>query len=353
MDIGESATVTIHANYTGGSTKPLVNTATADPAKVDPQPPDDTHEDETSLENNTATAKNSVGTSGIDLVVSKIVDQPDPVAIGQKLTYTIVVVNGGTDDTASTGHDVVVRLDVPQTGVVFLSTAGSNGFNCDGSNVSTNHQIICTGHLPGGGDTTINAKFNVVFGAPKKLVLTATVDPNNDIPETDESNNALTEETSVQGDTCPGPPCIDLVAAQLVGSPDPYPDNGTVTMSYVLINVGDTATSLDPDPTHGQVLTTFDMAGAYSGSVTRTVTPTNPSAVISCVTDPLLTTAGSNLFSNCYGNLGPGEGVTITVTFTGVTAPTVSGVGNADPGDLVPEFTNSNNKISQTIKKKM
>jgi uncharacterized repeat protein (TIGR01451 family) len=352
MDVGDSATITIHATYSGGSTVPIVNTATADPAKVDP-PADDTHEDETNTLNNTAIVHNSVGTSGIDLVVSKIVDQPDPVAIGQKLTYTVVVVNGGTEDTATTGHDVVVRLDVPQTGVVFLSTAGSNGFNCDGSNVSSNHQILCTGHLPGGGDTTITAKFNVVFGAPLKLVFTATADPNGDIPETDEGNNTLTEETSVQGDTCPGPPCIDLVAAQLVGSPDPYPDNGTVTMSYVLINVGDTATSLDPDPTHGQVLTTFDMAGAYSGSVTRTVTPTNPSANISCVTDPLLTTAGSNLFSNCYGNLGPGEGVTITVTFSGVTAPTVSGVGNADPGDLVTEFTNSNNKISQTVNKKM
>jgi uncharacterized repeat protein (TIGR01451 family) len=352
MDVGESATITIHASYTGGSTVPLVNSATADPASVDGGA-DDTHEDETSLLNNTATAKNSVGTSGIDLVVSKIIDQPDPVAIGQKLNYTIVVVNGGTNDTSTTGHDVVVRLDVPQTGVVFLSTAGSNGFNCDGSTVSTNHQIICTGSLPGGGDTTITAKFNVVFGAPTALSLTATVDPDNVIPETDEGNNTLTEPTSVQGDTCPGPPCIDLVAAQLIGSPDPYPNNGTVTMSFVVINVGDTATSLDPDPTHGQPLARFDMAGAYSGTATRTVTPTNPSASISCVTDPLLTTAGSNLFSNCYGNLGPGEGVTITVVFTGVTAPTVSGVGTADPDHHVVEFSESNNSISKTVIKQM
>jgi uncharacterized repeat protein (TIGR01451 family) len=352
MNAGDAATITIHANYGGGSSAPIVNTATADPAKVDPQPPDDTHEDETSIANNTATVHNSVGASGIDLVLSKIVDQPDPVAIGQKLNYTVVVVNGGTDDTSTTGHDVVVRLDVPQTGVVFLNTAGSNGFNCDGSNVATNHQILCTGSLPGGGDTTLTASFNVVFGAPTELDLTATVDPNNVISETDEGNNALTEKTSVQGSACPGPPCTDLVAAQLVGSPDPYPANGTVTMSFVLINIGDTATSLDPDPTHGQPLAHFDVAGAYSGTVTRTVTPTNPSANISCVTDPL-TTPGSNLFSNCYGNLGPGEGVTVTVVVTGVTAPTVSAVGTADPNDLVVEFTNSNNVISKTIIKQM
>ena len=108
-----------------------------------------TTDNETEVGNNTAIAKNTVGGSGIDLVLSKIVDNPDPVQNGQNLTYTVVVVNGGTEDTTTTGKDVVVRLDAPQTGLTFLSAAGSNGFNGDAPNA--NKQIICKGALPGGG----------------------------------------------------------------------------------------------------------------------------------------------------------------------------------------------------------
>jgi hypothetical protein len=153
-----------------------------------------------------------------------------------------VVVNGGTEDTAATGHDVVVRLDAPQTGLNFLSAAGSNGFNCDAPNA--NKQVICKGALSGGGDTTITAKYTVTAGAPSDLVMTATVDPDNDIPETIEViNNSKTETTTVFGDAA-RVRRIDLVAAQLIGVPDLYPDHGTVTMSFTLVNIGDTATTL-------------------------------------------------------------------------------------------------------------
>src|SRR4051812_458034 len=342
LDAGASATITIEATYDGGALAPLVNQAKAELALVDGGE-NDTQENEQNTANNVAFAKNSVGTTGIDLVVSKIVDLPDPVALGQKLTYTVIAVNGGTEDSTTTGQEVVVRLDVPATGVVFLSVGGSNGFNCDPPNAS--HQIVCKGDLPAGGDTTITAKFNVVAGAPPDLILTATVDPAGVIGETDEGNNTLTETTTGAGDAGPRPPCTDLVAAQLVGSPDPYPNNGTVTMSYVLINVGDTATSLDPSPGGGQPLTFFDVAGEHTG-FTRTITPTNPATVVTC-TDAL--NNSSALLSNCYGNLGPGEGVTITVTFTGVTSPTVSANGKADPGNFVIEFIESNNSISKTV----
>jgi hypothetical protein len=111
------------------------------------------------------------------------------------------------------------------------------------------------------------------------------------------------------------------------------------------VNVGDTSTSLDPNPGGGQPLAFFDVSGAHTGA-TRTVTPTNPAATITC-TD--FSNTPSALLSNCYGNLGPGEGVTITVVFTGVTAPTVSATGTADPSDLVVEFLNSNNVVTKTV----
>src|SRR4051812_4187111 len=346
LPIGASATVTIHAIYDGGATAPIVNEAKADPATIagGPDPNSDPiKENEQNLANNVAFAKNSVGTSGVDLVVSKIVDLPDPVSPGQKLTYTVVVLNGGTEDTTATGQQVVVRLDVPPTGLTFLSAAGSNGFNCDPPNAS--HQIICKGDLLADGDTTITAKFMVVAGAPPDLVLTATVDPALAIAETDEGNNTLTETTTVAGDACPGPPCIDLVAAQLVGTPDPYVNNGSVTMSFILINTGDTGTSLDPSTSGGEPLLSFDVAGTHSVPATYTATPTNAASPISCTK---IETAAAVL-SQCFGNLGPGEGVTVTVTFDGVTSPTVTAKGTGDSNGKQPEFLETNNSISKTV----
>ena len=350
MAPGESATITIHATYDGGATEPIVNTATVPgPVHADPEPDlsDDnrTTDNESEVGNNTGTAKNTVGGSGIDLVLSKIIDNPDPVQNGQNLTYTIVVVNGGTEDTATTNHDVVVRLDAPQTGLNFLSAAGSNGFNCDAPNA--NKQVICKGALPGGGDTTITAKYTVTAGAPSDLVMKATVDPDNDIIETVEViNNTKTEVTTVFGDACPGPPCIDLVASQLIGVPDPYPNNGKVTMSFTLTNIGDTPTSLDPTVDGPDKLLTFDVFGDHT-THTVTVTPT--------VTDAVKCTAGTEnnttVQLNCFGNLGAGQGVTITVVFDGVTSDTVKGVGKGDPDNKVMEFLNSNNNITLIINK--
>jgi uncharacterized repeat protein (TIGR01451 family) len=352
LEPGASATITIHATYDGGATAPLVNTATVlSPVLVDPAP-DATHEDETVTDNNTAIAKNTVGGTGIDLVLSTIVDNPDPVQKGQTLTYTVVVVNGGAEDTTTTGKQVKVRLDVPQTGLSFLSVGGSNGFICDPPDV--NHKIFCTGDLPAGGDTTITAKFTVVAGAPSALSLSATVDPDNEIPETIEViNNTATQPTTVFGEACPGIPCIDLVAAQLIGKPDPYPNNGTVTMSFTLINIGNSSTSLDPSPAGGEPLAFFDVHGTHTLGATRTVTPTVPGAV-TCVNNTAETTGA--LLTDCFGNLGPGEAVTITVVFTGVTSATVKGEGRADPFNLVPEFVDNfdvptNNNIVLIINK--
>jgi hypothetical protein len=244
---------------------------------------------------------------------------------------------------------VVVRLDVPPTGLQFLSAAGSNGFNCQSPNL--NHQIICKGDLPGGGDTTITAQFIVVAGAPEDLVMTTKVDPGGLITETDEGNNEHVETTTVAGSACPGPPCVDLVAAQLVGSPDPYPNNGTVTMEFVLVNVGDTGTTLDPATDHGEPLLLFNVAGTHNAAQTTfTATPTNPGSPVTCVKPLLQPETNAALFLQCFGNLGPGEGVKVTVVFKDVTSPSVTGSATADPANKQVEFIEvGNNSIIKTV----
>ena len=57
----------------------------------------------------------------------------------------------------------------------------------------------------------------------------------------------------------------------------------------------------------------------------------------------------ASLLQDCFGNLGPGEGVKVTVTFSGVTSNSMSATGRADPLNLVVEFTNSNNVITRTV----
>ena len=70
------------------------------------------------------------------------------------------------------------------------------------------------------------------------------------------------------------------------------------------------------------------------------MTPTVPGAV-TCK-DHL--NNGGALQTDCFGNLGAGQGVTVTVVFTGVTAATVKGEGTGrsdGQGHGVPGETNN------------
>src|SRR5262249_24865942 len=170
-----------------------------------------------------------------------------------------------------------VRIDLPPTGITFLSAAGSNGFVCSGPNGSP--QLDCVGDLPGGGNTVITVSVIVLQCAPKPLSLTATIDRTNAIPELQEGNNTQTEVTTVApAGTCTASPCIDLVAAQIFGTPDPIDNNGTASFNFVIVNVGDTPTALDPDTSHNEPLAFFDVIGAH-----LTSTRVTNNANVTCV----------------------------------------------------------------------
>jgi len=279
-----------------------------------------------------------VGGSGLDLAIASITDNPDPVNRAHQLTYTIVGVNGGT--AAATG--VHIHVDVPPAGVTLIGAEGSNGFNC-GPVVGTT--IDCVGDLPGGESTVITANFTVLLGAPDDLTLTATIDPDNAFTEITKANNAKTEVTTVSGDTCTASPCVDLVAAQLTATPSPVPSGGSVTFNYVIVNVGDSPTDFGmPDPPNPLINPMFfaDVNGAAYTSFTRT--SSNPAITCVDVGTPLV-----NVLSNCAGKLGPGEGVTITITVNGVTGTDITGRLEADPVGIQPEFLETNNLLTKTV----
>ena len=346
--VGDSAQMTIHVTIDGDATLKINNTAKSETAAAADQTAFECSspnvcEDENNSVNDQSTVSTSLSGSsiGVDLSIASITDNPDPATRARALTYTIIAQNNGTEATDPLNRPHV-RIDVPPNGTTFLSAVGSNGFVCSGPDAS--HRVDCVGDLPGGGNTIITVSLIVLQGAPDVLNLTATIDPAGAIDELEEGDNSQAEVTTVApGGTCTLAPCTDLVAAQLFATPDPVDVNGDVEVKFVVVNVGDTPTSLDPSSGGGEPLLYFDVTtnGAKTGS-TRAIS--NPA--VTC-TDAL--NNASALLTNCYGNLGPGEGVTITVKFSGVTGTSILATGTADPTLKVLEFVETNNGASKSI----
>jgi uncharacterized repeat protein (TIGR01451 family) len=113
---GASATVTIVVTPTAAGT--LSNTASVTSSVADPN-----------TGNNSSTTTTSVSGSA-DLSITKT-DSPDPVQVGDHLTYTIMVTNGGPS--SATG---VIVTDTLPGGVAFVSATPSQG-SCSGTSTVT------------------------------------------------------------------------------------------------------------------------------------------------------------------------------------------------------------------------
>ncbi len=338
MDVGQSAQVTILAHVATSAAIPIVNSASAAPALIDTTACSDPLqcEGETALhlENNTATAISAIGSSGFDLAIASVTDNPDPVAPGQGLKYTVVGVNGGTSEAA----DVHIVVDLPTAGVHFDNADGSNGFNCGAPAANS---VDCVGTLPGGGNTTITLNFTTLVSdpLPPDLTLTATIDPGHAFAETNEGNNAKTQVTTVSaGGTCSA--CVDLVASQLKVTPEIAVSGSALTVTFQVVNIGDSPTALNP--ASDRLLSLL----VLSDGTVSSATATSSSPAVTCSVG----SSGANFMRNdCKGNLAPSEGVTITVTTT-VTGSGAFVFGTADPDNLIPlEFNESNNTANQSV----
>jgi uncharacterized repeat protein (TIGR01451 family) len=128
------------------------------------------------------TAKIVVTATSANLSLTKS-DSPDPVVVGDELTYTITVQNGGPDS----AEGVTVSDTLP-AGVTFVSATPSQG-TCSGTST-----VTCTlGTLASPGSATVTIK--VTPTAEGTLSNTATVSSTTADP--DSANNSDTEETVV------------------------------------------------------------------------------------------------------------------------------------------------------------
>jgi uncharacterized repeat protein (TIGR01451 family) len=152
----------------------LRNTATVSAATSDPQ-----------LNNNSATATTTV-TPAADLSIVQT-DVPDPVHLGQTLTYTLSVANGGP----SSATGVAVSDTLPKN-AGFGSVTSSQG-TCTVK--PSKQQVTCSlGTIPNRGNATVT--ITVKPTTKGTIVNTATVsaqeaDPNG-------ANNSATATTTVQ-----------------------------------------------------------------------------------------------------------------------------------------------------------
>ena len=201
---GGSETIDLKV-FAGAVPGTYVNQALVDP---DNQIPEGNETNNTSNENTTV----ALGGGGgfIELHISSLTDAPDPVAPSGVLTYSMTVENTGTDQ----AFNVAVRNFLP-AGTTFLSATGTGGFFC----LHTAGILNCAGgSIPGGSSQSISI---TVFAPtqPGSITNQAIVDPDNAIPEADETNNAAATSTTVQ--LGGGGGFIDLTVDSLTDSPDP------------------------------------------------------------------------------------------------------------------------------------
>lgn len=324
MAAGGSTVVTIEVKVNDGVTAGFSNTA-----KVSGVGPD-----------KTASVTTNVGGAAIDLILSDIADTPDPANVGQNVTYTFTVTNGGT--TASGAFEISAAMNT-MSGLTFVGGSASQGFTCGAVVVDT---VTCSGAgLPASQSTTVKLTYLVTAGSPSTHQLTVKADSGDIVAEASEANNTQTELTSTTGALCTS--CIDLVIGGILDTPDPVSDGATVTYVVTASNAGDVATTGS-----GPVVVQFNLPiGVDYVSASAT-------AGFTCSYDPGFFGIADSV--SCSGDLNPGQGVVVTVETTandaerdfwlGSTTTTLSSNAEIDPGDLFPEgsgsgteFTNANN----------
>lgn len=214
-----------------------------------------------------------------DLTISQT-DSPDPVTVGNPLTYTLTVSNSGT----ANANGITVQYTLPN-GVTFNGTTVANGFTASESGGVV---TFSSGSLNAGSNATLTV--NVTPNSTGTLTSgTAIVDPNNTVAESNENNNTAAAITTTVNNVVVGQaPTIQLDTAtttDLLDANGALSTTGTGAVSSVIGNANDPAKTLgvnfiiaDPDtPVENLTVTvsSSNTAVVPNGSLTLTGTGDN------------------------------------------------------------------------------
>ncbi len=287
---GASATITIIVTPTTAGT--MSNTASVKGSENDPIP-----------NNNSATARSTVNPAA-DLSITKS-GSPNPVTLGNNLTYTIAVSNGPA---AATG---VVVSDTLPASVTFVSASPTQG-SCSqaGGTVTCNLGNMAI-------SATATLTIVVTPTATGTISNTATVRANE--PDANLTNNTATVTTTVNAST-------DLSVTKS-DSPDPVTMRNTLTYTVGVSNGG-------PSPATGVTLT-----DTLPTSVTfRSATPTQGSCSLlgSTVTCPL-------------GSLPRTASATVTIVVIPNSPGTITNTATVSGNEPDPNSANNSASASTTV----
>ncbi len=219
--------------------------------------------------NNTATTSSST-TPSIDLGVT-IADDPDPVFVGQDLTYTVVVRNTGQSDALG-----VVLTDTLPANVSFQSVTVPQTATVTTANNS--QVVVSLGSLASGGSATITIVVRPTTAQPGGSIFTNTAVVAHDPSQTDPqpANDQATQQTTVN-------PLVHITISTQALDPNTLAPVSTVLVrGQLLYQV--TVHNAGPSPATGVVVTSLLPAGVsvVSTSTTPTGLPTvvNQSSVV-------------------------------------------------------------------------
>jgi uncharacterized repeat protein (TIGR01451 family) len=263
------------------------------------------NESDPNLTNNTATAQTTV-TAAADLAVS-ITDNPDPVAVGSALVYTVIVTNNGPS--GATG--VVLTDTLPGT-ATFGSFLVSQGSASQSAGVVTAN----LGDLAKG--ATASLTITVTPTVTGTITDSAGVTANETDPTT--SNNSASVQTLVTGPT-------DLAIA-LTGGPNPVLAGANLTYILNVTNNGP------------------------NGATGVTVTDTLPAGLtlISATTDQGTVSVANGIVTANIGNMLNGAHAIVTIIVQPTTAGTVTDSASVLGHEGDPNPTNNSATVQTTVK---
>ncbi|HLG23226.1 MAG TPA: CARDB domain-containing protein, partial [Candidatus Manganitrophaceae bacterium] len=291
LNPGGAASVSIVVKPTANGT--LSNTADASTGVTDPNGA-----------NNSATANVTVN-SAADLALT-VSDTPDPVRVGNNITYTVTVTNSGPD--------IATNVYVQNR---FSGEAAVLGFGtCLGGNYSPSYLNCGVGSINPGASAT--ATFEVSTNATGTVTNTATTG-SDIVPDPNTANNSVTATTVITGSA-------DL-SLTMTDSPDPVLVGTNLTYTMTVTNHG-------PDFASNAWLDLY-----LPSSVTVVSTSTTQGNCWSFGTP-----------ANCFfGTISSGTTVTVTFVVTPMASGSISTTANARSDIADPNPGNNSATADTTV----
>lgn len=129
-------------------------------------------------------------TQAADLSVSQAAT-PDPVSVGQQLTYLVTVKNNGPD----AAYNASLTANMPET-VTFVSCAATGGGNCEGDG---NNRSVPLPPLAKGASVTITLVVIVNNSVAEGTLIENTVTIKSPTPDANQNDNSVTTKTQTSG----------------------------------------------------------------------------------------------------------------------------------------------------------